>query len=139
MPVSDGFLTSVPAESFTMLLAGAWFVVFWILGGVLFAAVATMHFLKLKKTRFSCLFSLASAAAAYGAAVTGIVVGKENIQDCLIVTSNYSFFRNIAPAFLGCGAKEIFLSGAAWFVLLMLASLLLMLLSRRETKPLTPS
>ncbi len=128
MPVSDGLLTFVPAESFTILLAGAWFVVFWILGGVLFAAVSTIHFLKLKKTRFSCLFSLASAAAAYGAAATGIVVGKEHIQDCLTV-----------PAFLDCGAKEIFLSGGAWFIVLMLLSLLLMLLSRRESKPLTPS
>lgn len=117
------------------LLALAWFIVFWVAGGVLFAVVALTRFLKIKKAQFSCLFSLASAAAAYGAAATGLMIGQPKVIRCL-GGADQPF--EIIKAVFGCGAREVFLSGGAWFALLILLSIFLMLLSQWDGKSLTP-
>lgn len=119
------------AMHMTLVLGVAWFVVYWLLGGALFAVVALTRFLKVKKAQFSCLFTLASAAAAYGAATTGLTMGEIKASVCL---QGVERFFPAVQAVLGCAAQEIFFSGSAWFALLILLSVLLMLLSERSGK-----
>lgn len=127
----------IPGEigQLSWLLALAWFIVYWVIGGAMFAVVALTRFLKIKKAQFSCLFSLASAAAAYGAATTGLMMGEPKVIRCL---GGVDRPLEIVKAVFGCGAKEVFLAGGAWFALLILLNILLMLLSQREGKPVPP-
>lgn len=113
------------------MLAFAWFIIFWVLGGAMFAVVALTRFLKIKKAMFSCLFTFASVVAAYGAAATGLLMGETKILVCLDGVDN---FFGAVQAIFRCGAREIVLSGGAWFALLVLLSILLMLFSQREGK-----
>ncbi len=118
----------------TWILALTWFILFWVVGGMLFAVVALTRFLKVKKAQFSCLFTLASVAAAYGAATTGMMTGEPRALRCI---GGAAGAFDIGKAFVDCSLREIFLAGSAWFALLILVSILLMLLSQREAKPLT--
>ncbi|MBI1907848.1 hypothetical protein HYS28_00300 [Candidatus Uhrbacteria bacterium] len=127
----------MPAElaQLTWVLALVWFIVYWIGGGVVFAVVALTRFLRIKKAQFSCLFTLASAAAGYGAAATGLMMSEAKAVRCLGGSAGPV---EIAKAIFGCSVRDIFFAGGAWFALLVLLSILFMLLSQREGKPLTP-
>ncbi len=118
----------------TWVLALTWFILYWLIGGVMFAIVALTRFLKIKKAQFSCLFTVASAAAAYGAAATGLIMSQGRAVMCL---GGAKGPFNVAKAIFGCSARDIFLSGGIWFALLILLSILFMLLSQWESKALT--
>lgn len=128
---------NMPGEiaQLTWVLALVWFILFWVIGGVLFAVVALTRFLRIKKAQFSCLFTLASGAAAYGAATTGLIMSEGKAVLCL---GSAAGPINVAKAIFGCSARDIFLSAGIWFALLIMLSILFMLLSQREGKPLTP-
>lgn len=53
---------------FLVTLAVVWFFLYWIIGGVFFACVALLKLIRLRKVRFSCLFSLSAALCALAAA-----------------------------------------------------------------------
>ncbi|RMD52044.1 hypothetical protein D6827_00830 [Candidatus Parcubacteria bacterium] len=108
-----------------------WFFIFWILGGIVFAVISILHGSRLKKVRFSCLFTLISAAYAYGAVYTGLTLGEENINSCLQKANGWlqSFSSIIA-----CGAVSMVLSAIAWFLLLIVSGLVLMWFSQTRTK-----
>lgn len=115
----------------TWVLVVVWFLLYWILGGMLFAVVSLSRLLKLKKAQFSCLFTLSSAAAAYGAAATGLMMTSPSASRCVDRALQSSQWSDI----FSCGIKELFMAGGAWFALLLLLSILLMLLSQREVFP----
>ncbi len=116
----------------TWVLALIWFIIFWVAGGVLFAVVALTRFLRIKKAQFSCLFTLASVAAAYGAATTGLMISEQKITQCL---GSGAGPLEIGKAVFTCAFRDVFLSGGIWFALLILLAILFMLLSQRESKP----
>lgn len=115
----------------TWMLALAWFILYWILGGILFAVVALTRLLRIKKAQFSCLFTFASAAAAYGAATTGLMMAPPSVIRCW----QGALVANDWGQFVGCGVREVFFSGGAWFALLVLLSIMFMLLSQRDLFP----
>lgn len=112
---------------YTFLISLFWFPLYWIFGGVFFATIAIIKVIKLRKVRFSCLFTLTSLAAAYGASYLGMVLGENEIQACLAQTSG---FINSFSAIVGCGILSFFLAGAIGFITLILVGLLILFISR---------
>lgn len=116
----------IAPTSTVIVLTIFWFIIFWLIGGVIFAIIALMRTSKLRKARFSCLFTLACAGAAYGAAWSGLTLGEGAIAECL--QKNDSFFEELAAVY-GCGVLEISFSALLWFVGLFLVGFLLLLVS----------
>lgn len=123
-------------QSLLMFLAVAWFIIYWIMGGVFFAIVVASRFIRLKKARFSCLFTLASAGLAYGAATTGLLLAQSRIRSCGRPTDQ------VGEAILSlfhCAPNAILSTGLLWFILLVLVGSVAILISRAEKKPVVPS
>ena len=109
-----------------LVLSLLWFVVYWIVGGVIFSIVSLTRFLHIHKARFSCLFTLLSIGAAYGAAWLG--------ADRLLRLPCAERMRNvldIVPTITVCATRHVFSSGILCFLLLMAVGILLMVLLRR--------
>ena len=118
--------------AFALFLGLLWFLVYWILGGVFFALVAIMRLGRVRKVRFSCLFSVWSAACAFGSAWLGIFLVDEVIAECV---ANSDTSTEMVSAVFGCGFVSVFgffLLGAA---LLVLGGFVIMALSKSKTKP----
>lgn len=113
------------------LLALTWFLLYWVLGGMLFAMVSLTRLLRVKTAQFSCLFTIACAAAAYGATATGIMLTSPKAVRCIDLAMEAGEWTKA----FGCGVKEIFFIGGGWFALLVLLSILLMVLSQRDMFP----
>jgi len=116
-------------QTLTTFLALAWFIIYWILGGVFFAVVAASRFIRLRKARFSCLFTIASAGLAYGAATTGMFLARPMLRACgapkdEVGAATLRLFQ--------CAPSAILTSGLFWFVLLVLVGSVAILLSRVE-------
>ena len=73
----------ISIAALTMLLTIVWFVVFWLVAGVMFAVIALIRFVKLNKARFSCLFTILSFVTAYGAAWMGVMAAVKGSSRCL--------------------------------------------------------
>lgn len=54
-----------------------WFVAYWIFGGVVFSIISLLRPGKMKRVRFSCLYSLFSLLIAYGSARLGLMWAAE--------------------------------------------------------------
>lgn len=121
--------------STTLVISLLWFILYWIAGGVVFAVVAVTRLLRMKKAQFSCLFTIASAAAAYGATTTGLIVRRPARCAPLDFPDWLSW---LPERVLSCNLNQLLLAGGAWFALLLLVSILLMLMSQRDQKMLTP-
>jgi len=96
---------------FIVTLAIVWFFLYWIIGGVFFACVALLRLRRLRKARFSCLFSLSAAICALGAAwgstvwIERAAVGcLENLprgKEALLLVFECGFFQFIFSAMAG--------------------------------------
>lgn len=115
------------------MLFGLWFVIFWILGGVFFAIVSATRFVHLRKARFSCLFTVASIAASYGAALGGRLLARpiHNSPECSRFVAEKA--HNLGEV-LTCNYEAVFLAGGLCFALLLMGGLIAMLVSRVEKK-----
>lgn len=109
--------------SYLLLLGGLWFLFYWIFGGAFFALISVFRLGRLKKLRFSCLFSLFSLAAAFGGAWAGMRLAQSSATECLaLAQTNVEGF----VGFFGCSLVALtvsFLGGAAAVILLGLFSL----------------
>lgn len=113
-------------------LAAFWFLLYWVLGGVFFAVVAILRLGRVRKVRFSCLFSLFSIIIALGASWFGLRMSNQGISDCLATAETAP---ELATAIFGCGFAGVlgaFLLGAA---ALMIGGFILMAISKSKTKP----
>lgn len=118
--------------SFASFLGFLWFLVYWILGGVFFALVAILRLGRVRKVRFSCLFSLWTLVVGYIAAFAGIWIGRSSIESCYALAQNRG---EVITAFFGCGFAGVlgmFIMGAA---LIVLGGFAIMSLSKNKTKP----
>lgn len=116
---------------FTFLIAAFWFPLYWILGGVVFATVAILRVTKLRKVRFSCLFTLASLLASYGASYSGMILGENEIRACMEGTTG---FLDSASAIIGCGILSFFLAGGIGFIILVAVGLVILFISRASNQ-----
>lgn len=107
-----------------------WFIVYWILGGVFFSIIAATQLMHLKKTQFSCLFTIGSAVAAYAASAGALVLahpGRGEECTAVIVAKEHGI-----GTLLTCNYPAVFASGGMCFALLIMGGLIAMLFSRVE-------
>lgn len=109
------------------IIALFWFVLYWVIGGVLFGVVAILQVSKLRRARFSSLFTLASAACAFAAAYYGTKSAHGAIRACL-EQANEPFSR--LASVIACGILEQVASGVGFFVVLMALGVVIFILSR---------
>lgn len=112
---------------YIFIIALFWFVLYWVLGGVIFASIAIINVVKLRRARFSTIFTLLSLLSAFCAAYSGAFYAREAVDECL--ASSADPFSDLA-AIVGCGVLEQMAAGAIWFVILMGVGLVFFILSR---------
>ncbi len=108
-----------------------WFILYWIIGGVIFSIAALFRVAKLRKAQFSCLFTFAAIGCAYGATHTAYLFGKREIVMCLMEARDV--FEQLASV-MACGMFSIVLMGAVWFVGLLALGSILLFLSRAKNQ-----
>ncbi|PJA45292.1 hypothetical protein CO174_03860 [Candidatus Uhrbacteria bacterium CG_4_9_14_3_um_filter_50_9] len=117
---------------FTIVLGILWFLVYWVLGGVFFALIAIMRLGRLRKVRFSCLFSILALMCGVGASVIGLTYSETAVEECMLRAVNKA---ETVSAVFGCGFIGVFgafLMGAA---VLTIGGFLIMTISKSKTKP----
>jgi hypothetical protein len=107
-------------------LALFWFVVYWIVGGVIFSIISVTRFLRVHKARFSCIFTLLSAGAAYG---TAWMSGQVLIRQTACIEQTYGAL-DVFQLMFTCATKQTFSSSLLWFLLLMAIGIGTMLILR---------
>ena len=118
--------------SFVIFLSLLWFLIYWVLGGVFFALITIMRLGRLRKVRFSCLFTLLALATGIGSAYHGLRYSELAVKECLADATNKA---ETVTAIFGCGFAGVFgafLLGAA---VLTLGGFLIMVISRSKSKP----
>lgn len=122
----------VGLQSMIVFLTILWFFLYWILGGVFFAVMAILRLGRIRKVRFSCLFTILAAFCAYGASYAGVSTAKSAILSC-VVDATSTMQKKVA--IIGCGFSGImsmFLFGA---LVLTLLGFLIMAISKSKAKP----
>lgn len=123
---------SAELTALTILLAILSFFAYWIFGGVLFALVALLRLGRVRKVRFSCMFSLLALGSGIGSAMIGVQYAQTSLEACLAESMNRA--EQIVALF-GCGFAGLlgaFLMGAGVVVL---GGFLIMHISRMESEP----
>ncbi len=109
--------------TFVATLAFVWFLLYWIIGGVFFACVALLRLVRLRKVRFSCLFSLSAAICAFGAAWGSTKWLEKTSSSCLLlVTESKESLINL----LSCGWLYFLLSAVVGLGLLIVIGFILL-------------
>jgi hypothetical protein len=120
------------ATSLTTFLAVVWFVVYWVLGGVFFAVLTILRLGRIKKVRFSCLFTLLAGICGYTAAYWGTAYGAESIEVCLVQARSKA---EVVASLFGCGFSSVFGAFLVGAAVLTFIGLILMSLSKAKSKP----
>ncbi len=115
----------------TLLIAGVWFPLYWVFGGVFFATITIFRVIKLRRGRFSCLFTILTAGFAYGAAYSGLALSRVRVEMCL--RKAHGFFDTIAAVF-ACGILEILAAGLLWFLLLLVCGFIILIISKADNQ-----
>ncbi|HBR80830.1 MAG: hypothetical protein UX09_C0020G0013 [Candidatus Uhrbacteria bacterium GW2011_GWE2_45_35] len=111
---------------FISTLAVVWFFLYWIIGGVFFACVALLRLIRLRKARFSCLFTLSAAVCAFLAAWFSTVWLERTASGCL---ADLPRGREALVLVFSCGFIQFLASAAAGLVVLLLIGFILLKLS----------
>lgn len=118
------------------MLFALWFVIYWILGGVFFAIVSATRFMNTRKALFSCLFTVGSVAAAYGASIVGLLLARPSGPRCAEAVINSGANRHGSSVLfsdvLSCGFGALMSAGGLFFVLLLTVGMVALLVSRVE-------
>ena len=117
---------------FITTLSMLWFLVYWILGGVFFAVVTVVRLGRIRKVRFSCLFSILSLVLGIGAAYLGMEHSKEAVNICLAEATTKA---ETVTAIFGCGFAGIFGTFLLGALVLTVGGFIILALSRSKTKP----
>ncbi|HBK34706.1 hypothetical protein A2239_01980 [Candidatus Uhrbacteria bacterium RIFOXYA2_FULL_40_9] len=116
---------------FASFLGFLWFLVYWIFGGVFFALVAILRLGRVRKVRFSCLFSVWTLFCGVGAALFGIKLGEESIQTCYLLAQTRA---ETITAFFGCGFAGVFSLFMLGAVAVILGGFAILSLSKNKSK-----
>lgn len=122
----------VGLQSFVVFLSILWFFVYWILGGVFFAVMAILRLGRVRKVRFSCLFSLLAAFCAVGAAYGGVQYAATSIRTCVVEATQGI---QIKVAVIGCGFSGIMGAFVVGVVILLFGGFIILSLSKSKTRP----
>jgi len=111
---------------FLVTLAVIWFFLYWIIGGIFFACVALLRLIRIRKARFSCLFSLSAALCALAAA-WGSTVWLE--RAAVMCPKNSSRGAEAIGEIFACGFLQLAVSALAGLAVLILIGFGLLKLS----------
>ncbi len=117
---------------FAWLVALIWFLLYWILGGVFFAAMAVLKMGSVRKVRFSCLFTILALGCAGGAAWGGLRMADDAVSRCLVSSESKA---EAITAIFGCGFVGIFSAFLIGMIVLVAVGTLFLKLSTTKTKP----
>ena len=104
------------------ILSILWFLVYWIFGGVVFSIISLIRPGKMKRVRFSCLYTLLSIGTGYGAAYLGVrwasdatggVPSVSSVSEAVLVLGGLGFVGILLG--LMCGFLVSFLGG--WIIM----------------------
>ncbi len=112
----------------SVILTFLWFLVYWIFGGVVFSVISFVRPGKMKRVRFSCLYTIVSALAGYMAARLGIFWAAS-------ATGEMPEASSVGEAVVvigGLGFVGILLGLIAGFIGTFIAGWVIMLLSRSK-------
>jgi len=110
---------------FFATLVVIWFLLYWIIGGIFFACVALLRLIRLRKARFSCLFSLTAALCALFAAWGSTTWIEKTADDCSV----FPIDQATITVLLSCGGVKLMISAIVGFVLLVVIGFGLLKLS----------
>ncbi|MFA6132038.1 MAG: hypothetical protein WC702_03180 [Patescibacteria group bacterium] len=110
---------------FFATLAVIWFFLYWMIGGIFFACVALLRLIRLRKVRFSCLFSLAAALCALAAAWVSTTWMERTASDCFAFPRD----QDSLVILLSCGGVQLIISAVVGFASLILIGFVLLKLS----------
>ncbi len=116
-------------DVFTWFLAVLWFIFYWVFGGVFFTVIAVIRLGRIKKVRFSCLYTILAALAGYGAARLGVYWSGDAIDRCLAEANGMS--EQFAAVF-ACGIVGIFTAMLVVAAVLIVAGFILMGISKSK-------
>ncbi|MBI2474948.1 hypothetical protein HYV69_00800 [Candidatus Uhrbacteria bacterium] len=119
-------------SSFAVFLSILWFLVYWILGGVFFAVISLMRLGRVRKLRFSCLFSLWVLVIGIGAAFKGIEFSQTQVEKCLVDATNRA---QVVTSVFGCGFSGVFGTFLIGAVAVTLGGFLIFAISRTKSRP----
>jgi len=114
---------------FTLFLTVLWFLFYWIFGGVFFTVIAVIRLGRIKKVRFSCLYTIMAALAGYGAAKLGVYWAGDAMTRCLAEANGMS--EQFAAIF-ACGIVGIFTAMLILAAVLVFVGFALMAISRSK-------
>ncbi len=109
-----------------ILLTVIWFIVYWILAGIVFAVIGLIRFRRVNTLRFSCSFTFLSLATAFGAVITGYVTTTRTSPECL---ENVHIAYKTVGSLLKCAAIINIPNSVLWFVVLLAAGLGMLFIS----------
>lgn len=120
------------AAWFVGILTFLWFLFYWVFGGVFFALLTLLRLMPIRKVRFSCLFTLAAAGCAFGAAVTGARWAEASLAPCLSEARLAATDGFLAS--FGCGFFSILAGAAVWLLVLIVVGFLFLAVSRLKKR-----
>ncbi len=119
-------------SSFATYLSILWFLVYWILGGVFFAVIAILRLGRVRKARFSCLFSLWALLIGVGTAFKGLEYSDHAIRLCL---NGVTTRAQVVSAIFGCGFAGVFGAFLLGALAMTIGGFLIFGISRSKSKP----
>ncbi|OGL71008.1 hypothetical protein A3B32_01985 [Candidatus Uhrbacteria bacterium RIFCSPLOWO2_01_FULL_53_9] len=106
------------------ILSLLWFLVYWIFGGVVFMIIGLVRPGRMKRVRFSCLYTIVSALTGYGAARLGVYWATQasgslpktaSIEDVAFLLGSLEFIGILLG--LAVGFAVTFVTG--WIIMLL--------------------
>ena len=126
-------MSDVAISSFILFLGIIWFLLYWVLGGVFFAIVAIIRLGRVRKVRFSCLFTLFAIICAGAASYFGVNSARVAILSCSAAVG--AGHAKLIIAVIGCGFAGIMGAFLLGGLILTLGGFIIMSFSKPKTKP----
>lgn len=119
-------------NALTILLGLIWSLMYWIAGGVMFALISLLRLGRVRKVRFSCLFTLLAFACGSAAAYLAVSRSQGALNACLVESKTQA---ETLVALFGCGFGQFFLAFLLGAAALVSGGFLAFALSSTKTKP----
>lgn len=112
-----------------------WFLLYWILGGVVFSILAIIRVDRIRRARFGCLFSFATLGISLISAWSGILISSQHLIGCEIqTTTSLNLLREVETWLqkFSCAIVPLSLTFIGGFFLLFLVGAFFLILSRHQ-------
>lgn len=119
-------------NALTILLGIIWSLMYWIAGGVMFALISLLRLGRVRKVRFSCLFTLLAFACGGVAAYEAVSRSQGALNACLVESKTQA---ETLVALFGCGFAQFFLAFLLGAAALVVGGFAVMALSGVKTRP----